>query len=442
MSFLNFNKSPVTYGAIMYNGPTGTTACYPLFTSQTILAALTSTSSSGAGIVSITNVDDYWTVMPGYKIEVYSGSWYTGTIILTGNNSDGLVPVNYSTTPNYNLACSIKLYFKGTLIDEPRRYATIFNSTTVNLTLTSGTKITVSNYGATSTLTYNSASYRIYEFYAGSTGTFSVSSGSNLNVLCLLIGGGGGGGCFINDTGYTGSGGGGAGAFLTTTVSATPGATFYIEVGAGGAAAALNTSTRGEPGNPTSIISTLDGVALNAGGGGSGGGPTVGQLTGRIGTYFGSTGGTSGIGNGTAIDARPIGTGYAVTSGNAVFTSISAFVSIGGNSSNTGGGGGGGGAGGAGQDRSGTFSGGDGGLGKTWFVTGGSRFFAGGGGGVNSTYGPGGGVAGAGGSGIGGRFTNPSASATANTGSGGSGGYYASSTGKGANGICIIAVPA
>ena len=438
MSFFNSLVNPVGYGAIMYNGnSTSISSCYPLFTSQTNLALLPSTSSSGAGTISIAGVDDYWTVMPGYKLEVYNGTWHTGTIILTGDNTNGVVPYNYSTSTKANLASSIKLYFKGALIDEPIRYPD-FYSTTVNVTVTGGRQITVSNYGATSTLTYNSQLYRIYEFYAGSLGTFTLSSGSNLNVLCLLIGGGGGGGCFINNTGYTGSGGGGAGTYITTSFTATTGTTFFITVGDGGAAAAVNTSTQGEPGKSTSIISNLARVALIAGGGGSGGGPTAGQLTGKIDTPFGSTGGVSGLGS--SVAARPIGTGYAVTSGNDVFNTIQAFVSIGGNSSDTGGGGGGGGAGGAGQNRSGSYSGGAGGLGKTWVVTGGSRFFAGGGGGVNSTYGPGSGVAGAGGSGIGGAFS--STVATANTGSGGSGSYYASSTGKGATGICIIAVPA
>ena len=107
MSFLNFNKSPVAYGAIMYNGSAGGMAsCYPLFTSQSSLAI-------------INDIDDYWRVTPGYKIIVYDSVSYGGTILLTGDNTSGVVPTTYVMNPNYNRASSIQLYFKGTLIAQP-----------------------------------------------------------------------------------------------------------------------------------------------------------------------------------------------------------------------------------------------------------------------------------------------------------------------------------
>jgi hypothetical protein len=109
MTFLNFNKSPVAYGAIMYNGSAGPgiASCYPFFTSQTILSSF------------INDVDDYWTVMPGYKLIVYADAAYGGATLLTGDNTNGVAPVSYTMNPNYNLASSLQLFFKGTRIDQP-----------------------------------------------------------------------------------------------------------------------------------------------------------------------------------------------------------------------------------------------------------------------------------------------------------------------------------
>lgn len=119
MSFFSSLVHPFGYGAIMYNGSTSAiTSCYPFFTSQTNLAALSSISSSGSGTISIDNIDEYWTVMPGYKLEVYADAGYGGTLLLTGDNTSGLVPVNY-TISSPNQASSIKLYFNNTLIAQP-----------------------------------------------------------------------------------------------------------------------------------------------------------------------------------------------------------------------------------------------------------------------------------------------------------------------------------
>jgi hypothetical protein len=106
MSFLNFNKSPVAYGAIMYNGSSGGMgSCYPVFTSQSSLAI-------------INDVDDYWTVMPGYKIVVFADGSYGGATLLTGDNTNGVSPTTYKIS-SPNLASSIQLYFKGILIVQP-----------------------------------------------------------------------------------------------------------------------------------------------------------------------------------------------------------------------------------------------------------------------------------------------------------------------------------
>ena len=118
MSFFNSLVQRVGYGAIMYNGSASViSSCYPFFTSHTNLAALSSISNSGSGTISIDNIDEYWTVMPGYKLEIYTDAGY-GTLLLTGDNTIGVVPVNY-TISSPNSASSIKLYFNNTLIAQP-----------------------------------------------------------------------------------------------------------------------------------------------------------------------------------------------------------------------------------------------------------------------------------------------------------------------------------
>jgi hypothetical protein len=116
MSSLLYNGRPLGYGAIMYNGSsTGITSCYPFFTSQSNLATLISISSSGSGTISVGDVDEYWMVMPGYKLIVYTNTSFVGPILLTGDNTSGSVPVNYPIA-NPNNASSIQLYFNGTQI--------------------------------------------------------------------------------------------------------------------------------------------------------------------------------------------------------------------------------------------------------------------------------------------------------------------------------------
>jgi hypothetical protein len=112
------SKTPVSYGAIMYNGnSTAIVSCYPFFTSQSNLSALPSTSSAGSGTISIADVDDYWMVMPGYTIVLYNDINYTSTSY-TSDNIAGIVPINYKIT-NPNTVASFKLFFKGTLIAQP-----------------------------------------------------------------------------------------------------------------------------------------------------------------------------------------------------------------------------------------------------------------------------------------------------------------------------------
>jgi hypothetical protein len=117
MSFFNSRLKRIGYGAILYNGdPSAVSSFYPFFTSQPNLAALPSISSSGAaGTISIADVDDYWTVMPGYKIVLYNDVNYTSTSY-TSDNTSGVVPINYKISPPNTIA-SFQLFFNNTLIN-------------------------------------------------------------------------------------------------------------------------------------------------------------------------------------------------------------------------------------------------------------------------------------------------------------------------------------
>ena len=418
MSFFNSLVQRIGYGAIMYNGNSSAlVSCYPFFTSRSNFTALPSLSSSGtATTISINDVDDYWTVMPGYKLEVYNGMFYSAGILLTGDNTTGVVPVNYTISPA-NQASSIKLYFNNTLIQDPGDSVPLFN----------GSSVTVSNYATTTyDIAFGTTYYHVYEFYTGSTGTLSFTGSSNVsNIQCLLVGGGGGGGNYFS--GNTGAGGGGAGTFAHATFTAIPGSTFTITVGAGGAGGGGNSNNPGLVGSLTSITRTVNSVVdatLNAGGGG-GGGSLNGQ-TGNNQSYGSSAGGYG-------TNSATLATSYTATG--SAFTVITAATFRGGSGVGSGtGGGGGGGAGAAGSNGAFLGGGGPGGAGRAWTVIP-ARSFAGGGGGMNSTNG---GTAGGGGTGGGGAGYS---SATPNTGSGGGASFGGTAGGSGGSGICIIAIP-
>jgi hypothetical protein len=419
------SSTPVTYGAIMYNGDsTALASCYPFFTSQPNIAALTSISGSGAGTITINDVDDYWTVMPGYKIVLYNDIIYGGTFV-TSDNTSGSVPINYKPT-SPNTVSSFQLYFKNTLIDQP------------GIILSTG--VTVSNFANTYNVTYNSVNYRVYEFYNGLIGTLSFSASSTIsNIQCLLIGGGGSGA--YGNAHACGVGGGGAGAFLTTTIPVTVGDTFTINVGAGGAVPAVGAT--GIVGSPSSIRLNRSGAinTLTAGGGGGGGGGmgVNDNYVGPIGNPWGSTGGTAPWTKTWTVNATVASNAFSQTS--AVFGTVSAFVNTGGTPTfaqpnGYSAGSGGGGAGGVGGSNSGTSygDGGIGGAGKSWFLNG-YTYAGGGGGSLAPNYGS---TNGAGSIGGGGGF---GIAGSPNSGSGGGASRSPTAPGKGGNGICIIAIP-
>jgi hypothetical protein len=393
-------------GAYIVRGVAGNNGIIPIY------ASIPNFTENGMSDI-LNDKDAQVIVFPGFSLNLYADAVYSSTSYSYDNS--GGTDFLYRNSTGANTASSCKLFYKfptGNIEVGP-----------VTLSITCD---------ASSIITYDNISYRIYQFQAGSK-TFSVtnySTDGSLYIQALLIGGGGGGGMYSSGNG---SGGGGAGTFLTTTFSAIPGATFTVTVGDGGAGGAASTTNAGTAGSPTSITRTVGGVidaSLNAGGGGGGGGAA--GTNGTIGTYYGSTGGGLSVAARTASTAA--GTAYTVTSGSSVFTNIIAAAFAGGSGLGTSyGGGGGGGAGAVGGTTTST-SGGAGGAGLTWTVTGST--YAGGGGGKNATDG----TAGAGGTGGGGSGVTSTAG-TVNTGGGGGAGFSNTAAGAGGSGICIIAVP-
>ncbi len=105
MSNYAINNTPVIWGAILY--ATGTNKIsYPISSS---ISDLNSTTISHAYAY------DYLMVMPGFKVEIYSGTSYTGSLLGSGYNTYGVTPILVQYT-SATAVSSIKLYFNGTAI--------------------------------------------------------------------------------------------------------------------------------------------------------------------------------------------------------------------------------------------------------------------------------------------------------------------------------------
>ena len=257
----------------------------------------------------------------------------------------------------------------------------------------------------------DSGGYRVHTFTGN--GTFSVTSGGNIEVLVVAGGGGGAGGSPSND----GNGGGGAGGFLETTLDIVTGS-YAVTVGAGGSGGAASAASPGGDGG-SSIFSTLTAI------GGGGGGSDTGTNNGRAG---GSGGGASCSATGGTGGSAASGQGYA--GGNA-----------GAGGGPGGGGGGGGGASAAGGTGGQSIAGGVGGAGRASSISGSSTLYAGGGGG--SSWTSSGGTGGTGGGGRGGSRTGAYSgiAGSVNTGGGGGAGTGGYASGGGGSGIVIIRYP-
>lgn len=308
-------------------------------------------------------------------------------------------------------------------------------------------KISVSSTGALS----EDTNYKYYAFTnTGSnnsiTMTFPTFINYSFSMQILLIAGGGSGGN-LNWDAQPGSGGGGAGNFVTTTMAVTRSIlsnnqvsfSMYIGAGGNGVYGPGDTATAGNHGE-NSGLNINNGACVLTVGGGQGGHAGV-YNSSNSSFPRGSSGGAGGSNNNISPShtAYLLETGYTITSGQSLLTSINEYRNDGGTAYYFTGGGGGGGAGARGQNVTNS-SGGTGGAGRQWIN---GATYAGGGGGVDS--GAVGGTGGAGGSGGGGAGANRpntrAVSGTANTGSGGGASWINFYSGNGGSGICIIAIP-
>ena len=232
--------------------------------------------------------------------------------------------------------------------------------------------------------------YRIHTFI--SSGTFTVTSGDNVEVL--VVGGGGSGG--TSTGGLGGGGGGGAGGLIYNLYNTITAQVYNVTVGNGGASVIVG-SSRGNNGS-NSVFNSL--TAIGGGGGGRG--------------TPGDPGSVGGSGGGAGYN------GYTFLAGS---LGVLGQGSKGGDTLSNNNGGGGGGAGGVGGNTNLGGPSGNGGLGGPGLsnsISGTSIIYSKGGGGGSP---PGG-------------FAN----GVANTGNGGSGVYAAemASSGAGGSGIVII----
>jgi hypothetical protein len=273
--------------------------------------------------------------------------------------------------------------------------------------------LTIGGVTATGGTITRSGGYTIHTFT--SLGTFTVTSGGDMEYLVVAGGGAGG-----SDRG----GGGGAGGMLTGTLYGLENDSYTITVGSG----AVDVDEYSTSSGSNSSISSLVIATGGGGGGGEGGRGADGGSGG--GSGYGNGGFGSGItGQGNRGGRGYNGTGYRTA-------------------------GGGGGAGGAGKDGStnGTNLGvqrPDGGPGIASSISGSSVFYAGGGGGGRcdiDSAGSNTGGSGVGGSGVGGagaaNTNGPGLNGAANKGGGGGGGGATSAGsangGHGGDGIVII----
>ena len=230
--------------------------------------------------------------------------------------------------------------------------------------------------------------YRIHTFTT--SGTFTVTSGDNVEVLVVAGGGGGG----TSQTSNGGAGGGGAGGLIYSTAYSVTSQAYTVTIGNGGAAGGVGLAQPGVNGGN----SVFDNLVAIGGGYGS-------EVSGNGGN--GGSGGGGGY-NGYSV-ARLGGTGVTGQGNVGGSTILLAWA----------GGAGGGGAGGAGGANKTNHGGGDGGLGLTISISGSSLTYSiGGVGGGNATV------------------VSP-----ANTGKGGDAAYAAATAYAGATGVIIIRYP-
>jgi len=308
-------------------------------------------------------------------------------------------------------------------------------STPGNVTGTSSTSpISISGLTASTTYTFKVIATNLVGNSATSNASNSITTSAGATKL-LLVGGGASGGLGYTGGATSGGGGGGAGGIIyDQNVALSVGTTYSFVVGAGGASLVGTTARYTGRNGANTTVNYSSYNAIGGGGGGGTSGADTGSLSGGSGgggTNFngGNSPGASGLNNN-----NPAGVGFGNNGGSQSGFTGPNYPSAGG-----------GGAGAVGGDVLTASAGGIGGDGKSIDITGTAVYYAGGGGG--STYAGGTpGAGGAGGGGAGAR-SNSGLSATGGTdGLGGGGGGICTSnnaltSGKGGDGVAILAVP-
>ena len=397
-------------GAYILVGGSGANGMVPIYTSMPSFIGNTAFSEF------LNDKDAQVILLPGYKIDLYPQTLYSGTVTSFDNRAG--TDILYQ---NASLAASsCKLFYKfRTGFDEVKS-----NISFVDVAVTTNPSITPSN------VLYNSINYNLYSFTTVGSTTFTITSTTDVSALVLLVAGGGAGGSPLGS--YESAGGGGAGGVAIGTIHIAKNTQHTCLVGGGGATQAAN-------GGDSTLTNNVNSQRVTVKGGGGGGGG------GGVGKSGGSGGGT------TSLNGWGFSNGSAQT---ATGNNIAGITNYYGGSGGTGwgtngshlGGGGGGGAGGNGGNAYGQYTqiGGGGGAGYTWPVN--NVAYAGGGGGgsgANTVWWQ---VA-YGGSGVGGNGgvhnIYDANGGAANRGGGGGGGqsYHGSSFGTGGSGIIIIAIP-
>ena len=333
-----------------------------------------------------------------------SGSKVGNTVEITGwSGTSVTVTLTYTTVATYSNRAKVQ--------STADAYTDSAYSSTDSIIISS------SSISATGGTIYTTGGYKYHKFT--STGTFTVTSGGDMDIL--LVAGGGGGG---TESGYELGAGGGAGNIAYQSVRAVSAGTYTATVGSGGVGGKCD-YTMATNGSNTTLFSI---VAI----GGGRGGTNSGISSNKQGADGGSGGGGSGGGNNG-------GSGTTSSSDGATRYGNSGGDDNGSACWRGSGGGGAGASGGAGGSGSGQ---GGNGL-NTWSSwatatsSGDGGYFAGGG--TSICYNTGGSQSGGSGGGGAGDSSSGSGATSimqgdANTGGGGGGGFVKSCSGSTYNG--------
>ena len=406
---VGLNLQSPSPGAYILVGGAGSNGLVPIYTSMPSFIISTAFSEF------LNDKDAQVLVLPGYNIELYPNTLYSGTATSFDNRAG--TDILYQ---NASLAAtSCKLFYKFRT-----GYAEVASNVAfVDVTVTTSPSVT-----PTAAL-YNSINYNLYQFTTVGANTFSITSATDVSAMVLLVAGGGAGGCPFET--YESAGGGGAGGVAIGTIHIPRNTQHTCTIGNGGQTQAANGGDSSLRNNVNSQIVTVKG----GGGGGGGGG------TGKSG---GSGGGTTSL-NGWGFSNGSAQTGTSTIAGITNYYGKNGGTGWGTNGSHLGGGGGGG-ATTNGGNANGQYTqiGGGGGAGYNWPIN--NTVYAGGGGGgsgANTEWwqrAPGG----SGGGGAGGihNIYDPTPGAdTRGAGGGGGQSYHPVQFGKGGSGIIIVAIP-